>query len=83
MSLQPDEMVSRVGFGPRAVVWKLLLCSIGMMNGSCNYYVLYILTGSWFAHCQLTLPTARVTFSTYMRKVRNSIRHEIFKPSGE
>ena len=22
------------------------------------YYVLYILTGSWFAHCQLTLPTS-------------------------
>jgi len=31
-------------------------------------------------------PPARVTFSTsevYMRKVRNSIRHEIFKASGE
>ena len=25
MSLQPDEMTSRVGFGPEAVVWKLLL----------------------------------------------------------
>jgi len=34
----------------------------------------------------LPYPLARGTFSTsevYMRKVRNSIRHEIFKASGE
>jgi len=34
----------------------------------------------------LTCPPARVTFSTsevYMQKVRNSIRHEIFKACGE
>jgi len=34
----------------------------------------------------LPYPPARVTFSAsevYMRKVRNSLRHEIFKASGE
>ena len=49
MSLQPDGMASRVGFGPLAVVWRLLLYSIGVMNGSyivICYYVLYILSGS-------------------------------------
>jgi len=34
MSLQPDEMASRVGFGPWVVVSRLLLYSIGVMNGS-------------------------------------------------
>ena len=34
MPLQPDKMASRVGLGPRAVVWRLLLYSIGVTNGS-------------------------------------------------
>jgi len=38
MSLQQDEMASRVGFGPRSVVWRFLLYSIGVMNGS---YILF------------------------------------------
>jgi len=35
MSLQLDEMVSRVGFGPRAVGWRLLHYSTSVMIGSC------------------------------------------------
>jgi len=50
MSLQPDEMASRVGFGPWAVVWRLLLYSIGVMKGSLPTYLTH--------HCQLTLPTS-------------------------
>jgi len=34
MSLQPDEMASPIGFGAQAVVGKLLLYSISVMNGS-------------------------------------------------
>jgi len=58
MPLQPDKMASRVGLGPRAVVWRLLFIASVWRMEVIYYYVLYILTGSWFAHCQLTLPTS-------------------------
>ena len=78
-------MASRVGFGPWSVVWRFLLYSIGVMNGS---YILFcfIYTQLICSFANLPYPPARVTFSTsevYMPKVRNSIRHEIFKASGE
>ena len=54
ISLQPDEMTSLVGFGPRAVVWDSYFIASMWRMEVIYYYVLYILTGCWFAHCQLT-----------------------------
>jgi len=34
LSLQPNEMASRIGFGPWAIAWRLLLYSISVMNDS-------------------------------------------------